>query len=291
MGAPSTANVKQYKDTIYLLAQQMLSYIRPTVAVDTNFRGEQKFYEQYSTDNMVELSGYLQDTPVQTPNHARRMVIPRFFVSNTLEDPIDALQMIIDPKSAYMQAKIAAAGRQTDDVIISAFGATASTGKTGSDSTVFGAGMKIVYNYASGSTGMNKLKAIEAKTLLDKNEVEPTDRFMACGASQIADLLNTTEVTSSDFNIVKALVQGELNTWLGFTWVRTERLLADGSSNRLCYAYHRMAMQLAIQQDIVGRLDERPDKNYAWQVYLKMCMGATRLEENRIAEIACTEVF
>ena len=138
---------------------------------------------------------------------------------------------------------------------------------------------------------MNKLKAIEAKTMLDSNEVEPTDRFVACAASQIADLLNTTEITSADFNIVKALVQGELNTWLGFTWVRTQRLLLDGNSNRLCYAYHRMAMQLAIQQDIVGRVDERPDKNYAWQVYLKMCMGATRLEENRIVQIACTEVF
>ena len=291
MGAPSVAFVKQYKDTIYLLAQQMMSYLRPTVLVDTNFRGEQKFYDQYSTDSMIEIMSEYQDTPVQTPNHARRMVSPRFFVSSTLEDPVDALQMVIDPKSTYMQAKAAAAGRQTDDIIISAFGGTAYTGKTGSTSTSFDSTMQIAYNFASGSSGMNKVKCIEAKTLLDKNEVEPTDRFMAAGASQIADLLNTTEVSSSDYNVVKSLVQGELSTWLGFTWVRTERLSVDGSSNRLCYAYHRAAMQLAIQQDIVGRIDERADKNYAWQVYMKLCMGATRLEEKRIAQLACTETF
>jgi hypothetical protein len=50
-----------------------------------------------------------------------------------------------------------------------------------------------------------------------------------------------------------------------------------------------MALQLAIQKDIEGRIDERVDKNMAWQVYLRMCMGATRLEENRIIQIACVE--
>lgn len=291
MAAPSTAFVKQYQDTIYLLAQQMVSYLRPTVAVDTNFKGEQKFYDQYNTDDMVEIMSEYADTPVQAPNHARRMVAPRFFVSNTLEDPFDALQMVIDPKSTYMQAKIASAGRQVDDLIIAALGATAYTGKTGTSTATLAAGNKVVYNFGSGSSGMNKIKCIEAKKLLDSYEVEATDRFAAATSSQIADLLNTTEVSSSDYNVVKSLVQGELNTWLGFTWVRTERLTVDGSSNRLCYFYHRMGLQLAIQKDVMGRIDERPDKNYAWQVYLKLCLGATRLEENRVVQAACTETF
>jgi hypothetical protein len=50
-------------------------------------------------------------------------------------------------------------------------------------------------------------------------------------------------------------------------------------------------MQLAIQKDIEGRVDERPDKNYAWQVYLRMCMGATRLEEARVCQVLCVETF
>ena len=108
-------------------------------------------------------------------------------------------------------------------------------------------------------------------------------------SSQLYDLLMSTEVTNSDYNVVKTLVQGEVKTWLGFEFVRTERLLTNGSSERLCYAYQRWAMQLAVQKEITGRVDERSDKNYAWQVYMKMCMGATRLEEARIVEIACTE--
>ena len=283
-GGPSVAFVKQYKDTIYLLAQQMDSRLRPTVAVDTNFRVEQKFYDQYNTDDMIEIMTEYADTPIQTPAHARRMVTPRYFVSNTLEDPFDALQMLIDPKSTYMQAKIASAGRQVDDLIIAALGGTAYIGKTGTTTQA------LTLTISAGGTGMTKAKCIQAKADLDKGEVEKTDRFMAHTASQLADLLNTTEVTSSDYNVVKALVQGEISTWLGFMWVHTERLIL-ASTTRSCYAYHRMGLMLAIQKDIEGRVDERPDKNYAWQVYLKMCMGATRLEEARVVKIDCVETY
>ena len=291
MSAPDTAFVKQYQDAIAILAQQMDTRLRPCVMVDTNFRGEQKFYDQYNADSMVEIMTRYADTPVQLPDHRRRMVTPRYFVSSTLEDPVDALQMLIDPKSTYMQAKMFAAARQIDDLIITALGGTAYTGKTGSSSTTLASWESGAHVVASGSVGMTKTKCIQAKTLLDKDEVEETDRFMVVRASQLADLLNTTEVTSSDYNVVKTLVQGELNTWLGFTWVRSERLASNGSTTYYAYAFQKKGLQLAIQKDIEGRVDERPDKNYAWQVYLRMCMGATRLEEARVCQVLCVETF
>jgi len=286
-GGPSVAFVKQYQDAITLLAQQAVSRLRPTISVDTNFRGEQKFYDQYNTDDMVEIVSAYADTPVQTPKHARRMVAPRYFVSNTLEDPVDALQMLIDPKSIYMQAKMASAGRKQDDIIIAAMGGTAYIGKTGTTTQA------LELTIASGSAGMTKAKCIEAKFKLDEGEVEKTDRYMAHAASQLADLLNITEVTSDDYNVVKALVQGEIDTWLGFKWVQTERLVYNTSAatERYCYAYHKMAAVLAIQKDVEGRVSERPDKNYAWQVYLRLCMGSTRLEEARIVQISCVETY
>lgn len=287
MSAPDTAFVKQYKDTITLLAQQMDSRLRGSVMVDTNWTGEEKYYDQYATDSMVELMTRYADTPIQLPDHRRRRVTPRYFVSNTLEDPFDALQMLIDPKSAYMQAKMGAANRQTDDVIIAAFGGTAFTGKTGGTSVTFPAAQQVV----AGGAGMSKTKLLTGKKILDAAEVEPESRYMVHSASQLADLLNTTDVTSSDFNVVKSLVQGELKTWLGFLWIHSERLLTDGSSNRLCYGWQLKGMQLAVQKNPEGRVDERPDKNYAWQVYLRLAIGATRMEEARVIQIACVETF
>ena len=289
MGAPDTAFVKQYNNTIYLLAQQMDTRIRSAVVVDTNWTGEQKFYDQYNQDSMIELIQRYASTPIQLPDFRRRVVAPRYFVSATLEDPKDALQTVLDPKSTFMQAKVAAGNRTTDDLLISAAGGTAYTGKTGTTGVTFPAAQKIAYNYLSAGNGMTKVKCIGAKRILDANEVESTDRYALVTGEQIADLLNTTEVASSDYNVVKSLVQGEINTWLGFVWIRSERLLTDGSSNRLCYFFQRYALQLAIQKDIEGRIDERADMNFAWQVYLRMCMGATRLEEGRIVQAACTE--
>lgn len=284
MGAPNFAFVRQYQDAITLLVQQLDTRLRSCVLVDTNFTGDKKFYEQYASDSMVELTSRYADTPVQLPDHRRRMVTPRFYVSNTLEDPKDALQMLVDPKSTYMQAKQAAAGRQIDDTIITSFNATAYIGQEGTTTQAFDSNNQI----AHGSIGLTKAKLLSAKKILDEGEADPEDRYLVCSAEQVEDLLNTTEVTSADYNTVRTLVEGTIGTWIGFAFKRSERL-STSSGNRLCYAWQRKAIQLAIQKDVMGRVDVRPDKNYAWQVYMKICLGATRLEEARIVEISCAE--
>jgi hypothetical protein len=285
MAAPTTAFVKQYQDSITLLAQQLDSRLRSAVVVDTNWTGEEKYYDQYNTDSMVELTTRYQDTPVQAPDHQRRRVTPSYFVSNTLEDPFEALQMLVDPKSAYMQAKMASANRKIDEVIIAALGGTAYTGKTGSTGTSLASTNKVLVQGA----GLTKEKILEAKKILDEFEVDRDDRFLVCSAEQFEDVLNSTEASSSDFNTVRALVQGEIDTWIGFKFLHSEQLEVDGSSNRLVYAYQRKGILLAIQKNPEGRVDERPDKNYAWQVYMKLALGSTRLEENRVVQIACSE--
>lgn len=285
MSAPSTAFVQQYKDTIAILVQQQDSRLEGTVMVDRDFKGKAKFYDQYGADEMTEIMTRYADTPIQLPNHQRRKLTPRYFVSNTLEDPVDALEMLIDPKSAYMQGKVYAANRKKDDIIITALGGTSYTGETGASSQALTSGQKVVV----GTSGLSKSKCLSAKKILDAAEVDEMDRYFCVTSTQMEDLLTLTEVTSADYNIVKPLYEGTVKTWLGFTWKRSERLTTDDSDSRLCYAWQKKGIQMGIQKDITGRVDERPDKNYAWQVYLKVCMGATRLEEERVVEIACAE--
>ena len=253
--------------------------------VDTNWTGEEKYYDQYAEDDMVEITTRLQDTPVQKADHRRRRVTPSYFVSNTLEDPFEALQMLVDPKSAYLQAKMASANRKIDKVVIDALGGTAATGKTGSGTADLGSTNKVLVQ----ASGLTKEKLLSAKKLLDKKEVDKMDRFLIHTAQQMEDILNSTEATSSDFNTVKALVQGDIDTWIGFKFLHSEQLAVDGSDNRLVYAYQRKGLQLATQKDPESRLTERSDKNYAWQVYMKMALGAVRLEESRVVQIACSE--
>ena len=285
MGAPSTSFNKMYQATITLLAQQMDSRLKAGVMVDSNWTGEEKYYDQYGTDTMVEISSRLADTPVQDADHRRRKVSPRYFVSNTIEDPFEAMAMLIDPKSAYMQAKMASANRKIDSTIIDALGGTAYSGKTGSTSNTLATANKVLVQAA----GLTKAKLISAKQKLDENEIPKNDRSFVCSAEQISDLLNSTEATSSDYNVVKALVQGEIDTWIGFKIIQSELLSVDASYDRLCYAWHKQGVQLAIQKSPTGRITERADKNYAWQVYLSMALGAVRLEEKYVVQVACDE--
>jgi len=98
----------------------------------------------------------------------------------------------------------------------------------------------------------------------------------------------TTEVTSSDFNTVKALVQGEIDSFLGFKFTVSNRLAKSGN-DRTCIAFAQDGITLAIGKDVSARIDERADKSYATQVYYCQSIGATRMEEAKVLGIVCQE--
>jgi hypothetical protein len=132
-------------------------------------------------------------------------------------------------------------------------------------------------------------KLIQAKKILDSNSVDPSiPRHIAVSPDQIEALLNTTTVTSSDFNTVKALVQGEINTFLGFQFHVSNRLAKSGN-DRTCFAWAQDGIKLAVGKDVESRIDERADKSYSTQVYYCASFGATRMEEDKVVSIICDE--
>jgi hypothetical protein len=111
---------------------------------------------------------------------------------------------------------------------------------------------------------------------------------MVVSPEQITDLLGTTEVTSSDFNTIKALVNGEIDTFLGFKFTTSNRLAKSGN-DRTCIAFAEDGITLGIGKDISARIDERADKSYATQVYYCQSIGATRMEEAKVLGVICVE--
>ena len=124
----------------------------------------------------------------------------------------------------------------------------------------------------------------------------------------LENLLTETEVTSSDFNVVKALVQGEVNTFLGFEHVRLERLVtqsgtlafdtasgavgsgggdADGYRKVLAWAMDGLLLSTALEMKT--RISERDDKNYSTQVFAEQSIGSTRMEEEKVVEVQAHE--
>ena len=281
----TTAFVEQYKSNVFHLAQQKGSRLRDAVRTET-VTGKAHFFERIGSTAALKRTSRHSDTPrVDTP-HSRRKVTMDDYDWADLIDNEDKVRMLISPSSEYAQAGAWAMGRAMDDAIIDAASGNAFGGVAGGTTVALPSGQKI----AHGSAGLSVTKLIEAKEILDANSVDPEEpRYCVVTSKQLSDLLAITQITSADFNSVKALVQGEIDTFMGFKFIRTERLDTNSSSNRLVLAFAQSGIGLAVGQDINTRISERADKNYATQVFLSMTIGATRIEDEKVVEIECTE--
>jgi len=281
----NTAFVQQFSANIQMLSQQMGSLLRDAVDSES-VNGEKAFFDQVGAASAVLRTSRHADTPLVDTPHSRRMVTMADYEYADLIDDQDKVRLLADPTSTYSRAAAAAMGRAMDDVIITAALGTASTGKEGATSTALPSGQKI----AHGSAGLTIAKLLSAKELLDSNSVDPSiTRHIVVSPKQISDLLNNTTVTSSDFNTVKALAQGELNTFVGFNFIVSNRLNTDSNSDRQVIAFASDGIKLAVGKEPSARIDERADKSYATQVYYCQSVGATRMEEDKVVEIACNE--
>ena len=280
----TTAFSQQFSANVQLLSQQTGSILRGAVSEEA-VTGEKAFFDQVGAAAAVKRTSRHQDTPMVETPHSRRMVTMDSYEWADLIDDADKVRMLIDPTSTYARAAAAAMGRAMDDAIIEAATGTAKTGKSGATSTTLPAANQI----AAGSADLTLAKLIEAKKILDLNSVDPSiPRHIAVGPDQIEALLNSTTVTSSDFNTIKALVQGEINTFLGFQFHVSTRLAKSGN-NRTCFAWAEDGIKLAVGKDVMSRIDERSDKSYSTQVYYCATFGSTRMEEDKVVSIVCDE--
>jgi len=185
-----------------------------------------------------------------------------------------------DERQELVQVVAAAMGRRQDQLILDAL-ANSSTSLTVSN------------DIGGADTNLNVAKLRAAKRLLDKGNVPPEGRHIVIHANGLDSLLSETAVTSSDFNTVKALVQGEINTFLGFTFHtigdRTEGGLAiDGSNDRVCYAFHKDAIGYGEGIAMRSEINYIPEKT-SWLVNEVFSAGAIAIDAGGIVAITCRE--
>lgn len=277
--------VQQYSNNVQMLSQQKGSLLRNVVDVE-NVVGKHAYFERLASTAAVKRVSRHSDTPLVPQTHSRRRISMVDYEWSDLIDNQDKIRTLIDPTSNYALNAAMAMGRAMDDEIITAVSGNAFSGETGSTTVALPTAQKIT---ESGTDGLTIAKLRQTKEILDLADVDPSlPRSIVVSPKQVTNLLGTTEVTSSDFNTVKALASGEINSFLGFNFIISNRL-SISSSKRLCLAFTHDAMKLALGQDIMTRIDERSDKGYATQVYVCMTMGATRLEDNKVVTIQAHE--
>ena len=285
----TTSFVEQYSSNVAMLSQQMGSKLRSSVDVE-RITGKNAFFDQVGVTAAQLRTSRHGDTPqIDTPHSRRRLSLADYEWADLVDD-VDKVRMLVDPTSSYARAAAAAMNRAMDDVIITAFNASASTGVAGGTSTALPSGQKTATS--DQSDGLTIAKLLAAKKILDDNDVDPSlKRYIVCGPQQISDLLGTTQVTSADFNSVRALATGAVNSFMGFEFIMSTRLNKDATNttDRLVFAYTEDAIKLGIGKDISAKISERADKSYSTQVYYSMSLGAVRMEEEKVVQIPCHE--
>ena len=286
-----TARVKQYHDNIERLLQQFGSKFLGKTRQETQ-NSEEQFWEQLGSVEAAEITNRHGDSPqVDTP-HDRRRVTLRFYDVGDMIDKVDKVQMLIDPGSTYVQNFVSALQRKRDDTIIAAMFGTAYTGKAGATSTTFTAGNIVSEDFGTANSGMTVAKLVEAKRLLMsyENDFEMEPAYAALKAKEFADLLGTTQVTSTDYNSVRALVKGEINSFMGFEFIHSERLLTGGGAggattvNR-CPFWMKSGVLHAVGAEITTEIERRADKRFNWYAYAMAGFGAVRMQENKVLEV------
>lgn len=275
------------------LVQQKNSRLREYVTLDS-INGKEKSYNTIDTAVMALINDRSGNTRISSQDMAKRWIRPQQYDTAKLIDEWDEqlLGEVVLPTSPIVQSHGAAYARTCDSVIISALGGTAYTGTTGVTATALPAGQKVGVGYvetgAAANSGLTIAKLRRAKFILDSNEVdEEEERIIVVSAKQLQDLLRTTEVTSADYNTVRALVDGAVNTFMGFKFRRTQ-LLPVATNVRSCYAYVKSGIVLA-ERGLKTHMDVRTDLSHSLQIRSVASLGATRMEEKKVVEIACDE--
>lgn len=292
MSASITENmVQQFGTNFRILGQQRKSRLERWCQSEPNIVGTGKTVERLGASEAYDLTSRHADTQYVENAHSRRWLDLGDKAWADLVDEMDKIKMLADPTSPYVSIGRAALNRKRDDAIIAAASGNA---RTDSASIALPAAQKV----AASATGLTLAKLNATREILDASEIDNAEdetgqatvnRVMVVTTKQLSDLLNTTEIKSVDYNSVKALVQGQVDTFMGFKFVRTERLVADGSGDRSCLAWIKGCVAFGWGMDQHVSIDPLPGKNYSVQVYARESVGATRIEDAGVVELACVE--
>jgi hypothetical protein len=194
-------------------------------------------------------------------------------------DIYDLQKINFDERKELVTTISSAIGRRADQIILDAADAGASS-------------TQVDENVGGTNSGLNVAKLRRAKRLLDAAGVPSSDRTFVINANGLEDLLGEEKSTSIDYASVKALVNGEVNTLLGFNFVmiedRDEGGIALTGNLRKNFAYHKSAIGLAVGIDMRTEMNYIAEKT-SWLTNGLYSAGAVGIDSEGIIEVLTYE--
>lgn len=253
---------------------------------DESFMGERKKYDRIGAQTSHLRTERKGPTIIQDFETDARWAYRKSFELANLLDKDDALNLgqLVLPTSDLVRSHSNAYNRDSDDIVWQAAIDPVMTGELGATSFALPASQTI----AAGGTGLTLAKLLAANELLEDAELEDAaPRVMVVSPKQLTNLLNTTEVKNADYNTVKALASGTVDTFMGFKFIKSTRLRKVGTT-RSCVMWVKGAIKRtkgAMSSDV----SIRKDLSMSTQIYSSWHLGATRVYDEGVVVVECTE--
>jgi len=306
-----------FKSNVFHKAQQATSVLAGKVRMESHDYGaESIFYDSYEATATNKRTERAQKTKIVSTDRDRRSVQADFYDWADLIDKIDKVKMVHDPESPLTKAATMAFMRRKDQVIYEAGLGTAFTGQKGIVPVVLPTTQKIVAFDGTttgdiGNLNIRTLAKIKRK-FFDANVGTGSDLAVdgamfniALRGAQIEQMLNDPTITSMDYAAVKALVMGDIDTFMGFkfhiynglaqdnaqiTYSNATGAIGSGTNTGTaiydrCLVWYNDGILLSQGQDMRVEIDKRPDLSNVTQIYADMHLGAVRMEEVKVIEL------
>jgi hypothetical protein len=202
------------------------------------------------------------------------------FVAPEYTSIFDQQKVNYDERSELVQVVSNAIGRRADQIKLDALAAASSP-------------QTVANSIGRSNTNINFAKIRESAKLLNTKNVPASDRYMVIHANGLANLLSEEQATSADYVAAKALLDGSINSYMGFKFIvlgdmDEGGLAVDGSSDRTCFAFHKSALGYAEGIGIKTEINYVPEKA-AWLTNCMISAGAVAVDDDGIVKITARE--
>lgn len=270
----SNAAIQEF-DSEVKHAYQQGGKLRGCVTVRTNVTGDAYKFTRMGKGLANQKATQADVTPMDI-EHSRQTATMQNWNAPEYTDIFDQAEVNFDEKQELAKTIAMALTRREDQVIIDSMSAvTYSATPTDIDTG---------FQIANGATGLTVDKLRAASAALNDRGVDQGERYIAYTAADLENLLGETETTSSDFNTVKALVQGDLNSFMGFQFKLIETRAEGGLPSGVNYAWHKSAVGYAVGLDMKTTIDWVAHKT-SWLANGMLKSGAVAREAAGLVEI------
>lgn len=281
-----SAKVEKFSDDYEHKAAQTESRVA-SLFKQKQFTGEaynDDFIGTISEDDIIENRATGAATANKVIKFTRRKLEATTLTWSTYKSEKDVVEMFKDPQQEVIVEMNAVMNRKRDIIACNAaIGNARSFNQTSGawEDAALPADKKIT---EAGTDGMTLAKLKATKLKFDDEELPDEHRYMVLTAKGLLDLLDNTEVTSTDYNTVKALVRGEVDEFMGFKFVRFKKLPKTGNivSGIAFYGPHCM-----FGENMTRTVDVEKDPGHSmdYAIQIEEQVGALRRTDQGVVEV------